>query len=468
MSKQSAVPYKIYRLLLLIIWFTIFQDLSCAVLFKFGMSSSLIKMVYYIKEALILICGIYSMFSLLKTFHYRILRKEIIIIIFGVLVIIYTIVGIINNGIINSAIGARQYIIPLMMLISGIYIGQSGVKNRYIIKDFYKQSIHIAQFVVLTSFVERFLLPVNFWRSINMPTFSAAIGKDSNFSLMPYDTTLTMNFYTAGIRRMVGLMTCPLMLSYFLVTFFYLMFAIILLDKNKKRKRSAFLGMVLIFAVQVFSITRAIIICELLGCVGTYIYIILRSKRVLNAKFILFLLFLGIIGLFLLRDTIFTWIYATINGQDGGSGGAHLASLLMGLNNIHDFWYGMGTGSGSGLTAIQDNTVLATEFAYSNITVDLSIMGCVIYILMVLSYVVYFSKKILRHEIDEGFRELYLTVVFSSTTWLLTGFFSPQMWAMKAVLYFWLLIGICRGTQIKPNSWKYKELSVECKGKTAI
>ena len=348
----------------------------------------------------------------------------------------------------SAAIGARQYLIPLMMLLSGIYIGRAGKNNSYIIDDFYEQSINIAQFVVITSLIERLILPISFWRSINIPVFSAAVGKNSNFS---YDTTLVMNFYSAGFRRAVGVTTDPLMLSYFLITFFYLMFAIILLDLNRNVKRKAITWIVLISVVQVLTISRAIIICELLGCIGTYTYISIRNKRLFNRNFIRLLLYLGPIGLFLIRGTILEWIDRTINGQDGGSGGAHLASLKQGLKNISVFWYGHGTGSGSGLTAIQGNTALATEFAYSNVTVDLSILGCIVYIILVVSYALYFSKKIIRHEIDNKQKELYLCVVFSTITWLLTGIFSPQMWAMKSVLYLWLLIGICRGTQLNMN-----------------
>ena len=79
MNKVTSIPYKTYKRLMIVIWFTIFQDLLCAMLFKFGIPGFMLKLVYYAKEAVIVFTGLCAIFSLLRSLHFSILKKEIIV-----------------------------------------------------------------------------------------------------------------------------------------------------------------------------------------------------------------------------------------------------------------------------------------------------------------------------------------------------------------------------------------------------
>ncbi|MCM1231777.1 MAG: hypothetical protein NC124_13465 [Clostridium sp.] len=456
MSPASCVKIQIcksdrafWKVIITIIIFTIVQDLFCAFLLKIGVSVFSLKCVFYLKEAIILALGAYCFLDLLLKSNFHIKITECLVIIFLAVILIYIIIGTFRNGIYGSLLGSRQYIIPMMMLFIGIHIGKSLFTfNNYFIK--FKNLVkNFSVFLIITTLIERFLVPVSFWEWIDMNLFSYWVKR----GILTYvgKNDLIQNFYTADSRRAVGVAGEPLLLAYYMIPLFWMLLIFALFLPNKRERQKCGGLTIGIFLCQIFTLTRAIIICELTVIAFITLFIALRLRKIYKPKLILTILLCGCIFVVAYWDKIYSLIYKTLNNLDGGSAGMHLHQLKIGLSYVMKFWYGLGSGTGSNMVAFTGIKNLTTEFAYSNLIVDLGMIGCILYISIALHCFSIFFKHGFSAP-NSPLRIMSIANALIIITWLLTGIFSPQMWGMKSVLFTWLSIGINCG-MIDNKSW---------------
>lgn len=426
---------KITRCVIIIIYFTIMQDLLCALLYNCGIPAMLLKLVYYVKELLIISLGTACIISNKQTQMTKIARCDFAIVGFLCCIALYIFIGFVTNGIIAALMGARQYLIPMIMLIIGIYVGEkSDGKNLAYIEN----SIRVlAQTVIISTFIERFLIPISVWEKINMVSFSAAVKGNAG----GYSSALIQNFFTGGLRRANGLAAEPLLLAYFIIPLFAYFFSKCFIEKN--RLRTNLLFTLCLFLCQVLTLTRAIIVAELVGIMIVFLWTLFKNKKY-NHKFFRIVLVTAICVEIVFYQEIVHMIYITLNNMDGGSAGMHMYQLKKGISYIGKFYYGLGTGTGSNLVAMSGRENLTTEFAYSNLVVDIGIIGLFLYLSILIGFVVNFFRQ--SGEVEGSFmKNILFGNVFCIVIWLITGVFSPQMWGMKSVLLTWFLIGVARG-----------------------
>lgn len=438
-GKMSNInrTYLIERIILIIIVFTIMQDFVLAILLNCGVSASALKMVYYLKEAIILLIGMYVFSIYLSRQYLKISRQYYILALYIVDIVIYYFVGVVNIGFKNSTIGVRQYVIPLCMLIIGIFIGRRMDLKAFNILE--KNLYYLSVFLIITTIIERFFVSVDFWKSVNIVRFEAMVKSNSGVYTQS-GNTLIQNMYTSGVRRAIGVAANPLLLSYFIIPLLFYFFSKALFERKNMNRNILFT--ILIFICQILTLTRAVLISELLAIMIFCVVMIICNHTIYNLNIWKLFIALAVIGAILFGDKIYNMIYATLNNLDGGSAGMHMYQFKIGMQNIIDKWYGMGTGSGSNLVAFLGTSNKTTEFAYSNITLDLGIIGTILYILLNIDLCKKFIKGIDYCKNNTKERVLYLTSFLSIVSWLISGFFSPQMWSMKSVLLSWLLYGI--------------------------
>ena len=417
------------KCIFIIIYFTAAQDLICALLLNIGIPGILLKLVYYVKELIIIFLGFYCISPYLQ--RKMIIRKHnVFFALFVLCLVVYMCIGIFNNGFMAAVLGSRQYIIPLIMLVIGSYVGS---KNNTNVDMMIRHSLEkMSCFLILSTLIERFLIPVEVWSAINMVNFSAVV----KGSYVGFNSSLIQNFYTGGVRRAVGVAAEPLLLAYTLIPLFSLYLAKCFTEKFNIKNTIILIG---IFISQVLTLTRAIIISEVVGA-GVIVLVALLKNKKLNKKF-LFSLILGIIlcvGVYWKK--ISHMIYITLNNMDGGSAGMHMYQLNKGLQYMITYFYGLGTGTGSNLVASRGGENLTTEFAYSNLTVDLGVVGLLSFVLALLSYCYFFLNMVKRSQ-NEIWNFYYLGMAFCIIIWLVSGVFSPQIWGMKSVLLSWFLFG---------------------------
>ena len=439
-GKQARI---VLNIILFIVFFTIVQDLVCAVFFNHGTSARTLKMVYYIKEVAILLLGSYCALSLLVNWQYKIRGTEIFVTFFVIDILIYMCVGATKNGVYNALLGSRQYIIPIMMLIIGIYLGKYLYNDRILLEKTIKFIVALSVFLIITTIFERYVLSIRFWTNMNMVKFSNVV-KGNVGDYASGTASLIQNFYSAGHRRAVGVAAEPLLLSYYMIPLLYINLGLSTFSTGKKERRKYLVIALGIFLCQVLTLTRAIIISEVVALGIVYIVILFKNRSLYNYKLILRLAVLGLLVAALFWNQISVMIYKTLNNLDGGSAGMHMYQLNQGLGYLKTYWYGLGVGSGSNLVATTGAETLTTEFAYSNITLDLGIFGTLCYVFLLLRYCFSFIGQI-RLEKNRTIRAMYFMNAFCIMTWLITGIFSPQMWGMKSVLLTWLMIGFSRG-----------------------
>ena len=436
MSNGEKQRYLVCKLTMCIIVFTIYQDVLCALLFKCGMPSRSLKLVFYIKEFIIILLGFFSIYNILKKHPRKLQKSEIYILLFGIIISVYLIIGTTNYGIYNSLLGSRQYIIPIMMLFIGEYVA-SGFNYKAIEKYIFSRLRKLSIFLVVTTFAERFLVPISFWQKINMVGFASAIKGQSGYYI-DSQNTLIENFFNGGIRRALGVAGEPLLLSYYMIPIFFVEVSKSINSNKKKERITSFAIAVLVFLCQVLTLTRAIIVSEIAAiAVCSFIYVCIYVKIHINNRWWKYVA-IAFCGIIVGRDFIAGMIYKTINNMDGGSAGMHLYQFRVGTKYITKYWYGLGIGTGSNAVSFSGMKNLTTEFAYANMTVDLGILGTLIYVLLAF-YVIYKGIKNLYCGKN---KTLSFLCSFSLMTLMITGFFSPQMWSMKSILLIWFIVGI--------------------------
>ncbi len=425
----------IVKLTWILIYFTIMQDLVCAILLNIGIPAILLKMLYYLKDIIIIALGGVCIVTKMHGWVIRIPKTAIYVLGFCCCLFIYIMIGMYNNGIIASIMGARQYIIPIIMLIVGISVGEESDDNdfAYIEKQVNKLSIML----IFTTIIERLFVPVSVWQNLNMVNFASVVKGNTG----EYSTTLIQNFYTGGSRRAVGIAAEPLLLAYFMIPLFSYYIAKCFFEKKNLKSNVFFTTG--IFICQVLTLTRAVIVCEILGVIIIVCISFLKNKK-LNFNFIVLLTIASFVVFIIFRDKIYHIIYITINNMDGGSAGMHMHQLKKGISYMKQYFYGLGTGSGSNLVAMNGWDNLTTEFAYSNLVLDIGILGLFFYIALLLNYMIVFLGRV--NNLKSNFlRGILFGNAFCIVIWLATGVFSPQMWGMKSVLLTWFLIGIADG-----------------------
>lgn len=438
-GKRSSTSrtYIIEKIIFIIIIFTIMQDFVLANLLNIGISASVLRMVYYLKEAVILLVGMYVFFIYLSKPYVKVSKMYCILILYVIDIIIYYFVGNVNVGFKYATVGVRQYIIPLCMFIIGVFIGHRMDLKAFNILE--KNLYNLSIFLIATTIVERFFISIDFWKSVNMVRFEALV-KSNGGIYTQSGSTLIQNMYTAGVRRALGVAANPLLLSYFLIPLLFYFFSKLLFE-NRKRNRNV-LFTISIFGCQLATLTRAVIVSELLALIIFVVIMLIYNHKIYNLKIWKLFGFLALLGMVIFGEKIYNIIYATLNNLDGGSAGMHIFQLKVGMSYIMDGWYGLGTGNGSNLVAITAMSNKATEFAYSNITIDLGIVGTILYILFNIDLCKKFINGIEHRKNNTRERVMYLTSTFSIITWFISGLFSPQMWTMKSVLLSWFLYGI--------------------------
>lgn len=425
---------KIVNLVFMVIYFTVAQDLICAFILNMGIPAKIIKLIYYAKEILILYIGFICMYPSIKK-GFRIKNYNIPFIIFVSIIVLYILIGTFNNDFIAALMGARQYIIPIVMLVIGLYFGSHN--SSCILKVVDRKIYVFSLFLIVSTLIERILLPVDFWNEVNMVHFSQVV----KGNVADLDSNLIQNFYTGGKRRALGVAAEPLLLAYTIIPLFSYYLGRGFLYRNKAQKDFILLSG--LFICQILSLTRAIIVSELVG-VMVVVFAAFCKRKKLSKNFMLIIGSVLIVTIVIFREKIFHIIYITMNNMDGGSAGMHMYQLKKGISYMFEYYYGLGTGSGSNLVASQGGVNLTTEFAYSNLTVDLGIGGLVTYVFGLLVYFLSFINGIKKNE-DARWNSLYLGMAFCIIIWLVSGIFSPQMWAMKAILLSWLLFGFSMG-----------------------
>lgn len=428
----KKVNYNLKIILFLCI-ISVVLDFFLSIMFHFGVNPKILKSVYYFRDGVVLLYGIKSLIQII--YCEEIEKQDIILIVMILLMVMYFFVG--NYPILSRLASFRSYIIPFFLYFIGKSISISHENNKYIL---HKVNV-VSVIFIITSFIDKLFLPTSFWSDfIQISYYNAAVkGVVNVYSI----GGLPGNFFTANTRRVLGLATEPLALSYFLIVIFFVLFYDYILNKNKK---SLILSM-LVFVVQVLTITRAVIISTIMAILITYI-----TNKKINKKNLLKILVIGFVCIIPFTSQIYGLVMKTITFNDGGSSEAHYNSTFMGIKLIENNMLGKGIGGGSTAAAALSVTqnAVTTENSFINLSIELGVLGLMLFLIFFLLSIKKIKNNYNSNRKNE-FNIIYLATYSTVIAWFVTGVFSPQMWVVKASGIFWFFYGLAQ------NSFHKKE-----------
>ncbi|MGG4405950.1 hypothetical protein ABEP13_08890 [Geobacillus stearothermophilus] len=419
------------RFFLILVFFTFFQDFIFATIYKFNIvNATVLKLLFALRDVIVIIFGLKNLLVLL--IRKKVNVTDFVAILFLVVVVISAVFG--EQDLFNKLLSSRVYIIPILLY----FWGRNVKVNNENLKFIRHVLLLLTFFIVLSSLIERFLLPVDFWVYINLANFNSEVkGLTNLYSI----NELVGNFYTGNIRRAIGFAGDPLLLSYFLIPLFF--FSLSNFFYNEKKKIFYLILTFGVLFVQVLTITRAVLIAQILSII--MFYIMYNIKLLFNKKVVTFFFLVGL-GITFFIEKIWDIIYKTVTFNDGGSALTHLISFKTGLNTFLNNPLGLGIGTASTLVTAA-NGGFGSENSYFNLGIELGIIGLFIFLTFWIFtfYKIFINAKSNISNINKKIIMIfYISILLSSLAYMITGFASPQLWTMKTVMLYWFLVGICQ------------------------
>lgn len=439
----------ILKIYFAIVIFNVIQEFICLLLFNAGVDVTIVKSIFYIKEVFIIIIGIGPMFSYLWDVLINVTKKKVLnkfdfsISMFVLLIVIYSIKGLGTYSLFTVLMSARSYMLPVILIVIGRYVGR---KHENLSKDVDKYIVLTSIIFISTVLFERIFISVDTWQNLNMVNYNKIIKGIESWS----KNGLIVNFYSVGMRRAIGMMGDPLAVSYFSIPlFYYNLFSWVYCDERNYKRKKYFTLTALLVLIQLLTITRAVIVAEIIAVIFIQLFRLLIGKEIKVKKSRLIVGY--IITIILGAIAIVKYgklIIATITLSDG-SALTHHESFLRGFKNIINNIMGLGMGCGSLAAGAMGSENLQTEVAMFNLIIDAGIITFIV-LCMIFKYTYNNCTRILV--INEKYKSLATTVIYSTVTYFITSFLSPQIWAIKSVILYWFLVGISRGILIKSKN----------------
>ena len=143
----------------------------------------------------------------------------------------------------------------------------------------------------------------------------------------------------------------------------------------------------------------------------------------------------------LFGETVLAMFFAIMAGEEGSALG-HLHASTSGLQVFLDNPLGSGLGSaGTFSSALGENNFGNSENAYLNLGIQVGFLGVASFILLI--FCVLFNVFQLSKNGALSANSNFAKFVFvCCLAFFISGFLSPQIWAVRTSTFFWLLAGI--------------------------
>lgn len=288
----------------------------------------------------------------------------------------------------------------------------------------------VAAIAALSAIIEKFFLPVDFWRQIGLVDYLTFVGFFTYSPPGPYGLPWTF-FNSLGMKRSGGIFANPLDLSQGLAVLISLPVISLLITRKKVFTNLSLL--ILIYVGVILSGSRTNLV------VATVIVLVLVLRYYPSLAVLLSLLMgLVVTCMLVISEDLFLFFFKTVTFQEHSSN-FHLNAWLAGWNAFlaRPFGYGMGT---SGLLGHKTgNIAIGGESDYVVKLVQTGIIGTILYIyLLITGLSVSWNKLLLMHQIKHEFL-LFFGVTFSALLTLsLAGITSEVSLFPRIVCWFFL------------------------------
>ncbi len=303
------------------------------------------------------------------------------------------------------------------------------------LKIFLKTLKFIAFITSFSAIIEKFFLPVEFWRYIGLSDYLTFSGFFSYSPPGPYGLPWTF-FNSIGIKRSGGIFANPLDLSQSLAILISL--PVVSLLFSKKTVYTDLLLLILVYVAIIFSMSRTNIVVATL----TIFVLVLRYRPKLLMPLFL-LLGIAFVGVIITSENIYLFILKTITFNEHSSN-FHLNAWLEGWNAFLDrpFGYGIGTSGVIGYKA--QSAAIGGESDYIVKLVQTGIIGVTLYvILLVTSISILWDKLLISYYLYQE-HVLFFVVTFSALLSLTLAGITSEVSLFPRILC-WFFLG-CSST----------------------
>lgn len=432
------------------------SNLLLAMLYqRFSIPAGVIRLGLYWEETLVLITFVIVVGRVLvassQRIRLRVHAADIIALVFATQVCGYLVaVPFTTPGLspVELARAARDHLLFLLVYVIGRIVPLTDVQGWRVLRS-------LALVAIMTSvmgIIERFLIPIDFFVQLGLPTFFSDI---VGYTFSGDSSGLPENFWGAvgqyRVRRATSVYTSS---QPFAISFMLLLPTYIWLTTRSRTPSMSFLpspsatifwALVAFFAL-VLTITRANIA---LGSLQLLLAIFLLQSRSWHihrrlAWILGALLLCSQLVLVVAHRPIFGLVWNTVTFQEGSSA-FHKESWEADIQHVRHYPFGRGIGT-AGLSAARVAQPMESsaggEGQYSKLVRELGPMGVVLYIGIFIGVIIaaYRGTRVSRHSADSRDGISFL-VLLAAVALLLNSLVTEWQGALSTSIVFWWLAG---------------------------
>jgi len=339
----------------------------------------------------------------------------------------------VSSEIIGRLMSYRAAMIPVGLYFIGRFI---TFNEKYLLFSI-RLLLLVSVIVSIFGIVERFLIPDSFWIKANISHYRMLIGN-------PCPRDIPGNFYGiyAGqyIRRVVSTYCDPLAFGFANIFIIPLGWYFVFRKRTEvlKSPLSKLFFFMIMGIAQLFTITRAAILANLLSLGLLFLYLRKIRTRIILISVTTLLFFLPLMiysGPLLIQG-----LQQTIILSDPSSQG-HIRALYFGAKNIISHPMGFGLGQGGYVGNVFGKS-LGGESLYFTTAVERGVVGLFLLGLVIILLVNFCHKNIKYLEDDPILKGLIYIIIVSTAGYALASFTTEHWQAFVSSGIYWIYAGI--------------------------